>query len=311
MLKNILFVATFFTLSNLEVIAQRNFHISQYMLHQPLFNPASISSYDGVKGALIHRNQWVGFDGAPTVTGLNFTMPIMSTNHHVGATILHDAIGVNSDINIAGQYAYKFRVDKESYLSLGLSAMLRMIRSDFAKVSVNDLGDDIFSGASPTFMTPNFSIGAYYFRDRFYAGFSMPTMLANTITFDQNYGIKTSFKFSELHYNLHAGYGYPINKDLNLNFSTLIKAVSGAPLQADLNIQAVFNKRLGVGLSYRTSKDIVGLLSIQIIKQLRLAYAYDYNMSQIAQFSSGSHEIMLLFDFYEPKIKAGVDIPRF
>lgn len=291
--------------------AQRNFHVSQYMLHQPLINPAAISSYQGINGALVHRSQWVGFDGAPTVSGVSVNSPIASGNNHLGLTVLHDAIGVNKDINISAQYAYKFQVSDNSYFSLGLAGMLRMVQSDYSQISVNDGGDDVFTGATPTFMSPNFSFGMYYFKDKFYVGFSTPTILSNKIMFDQAYKMQTSFDANDLHYNLHAGYKFILSPKVDLNTSTLLKAVSGAPLQADINAQVVFNNRVGVGASYRTSKDIIGLVSVQVIKQLKLAYAYDYNMSDIAQFSSGSHEIMLLFDFYEPKKDATISIPRF
>lgn len=291
--------------------SQRNFHVSQYMLHQPLINPASISSYQGLNGALLHRSQWVGFDGAPIVSGLSVNSPIKSSNNSLGLTVLHDVIGVNRDISISAQYAYKLPVSEKGFFSLGLAGMLRMVQSDYSQLSLNDAGDDVFTGTTPTFTSPNFSFGMYYFQNRFYVGFSSPTILSNKITFDQSYKMETSFDVNDLHYNLHAGYGFVISPKVDLNTSTLLKAVSGAPLQADLNAQVVFSKRIGVGVSYRTSKELIGLVSLQVIKQLKLAYAYDYNMAEIAQFSSGSHEIMLLLDFYEPKKEASIDIPRF
>lgn len=291
--------------------SQRNFHVSQYMLHQPLINPAAISSYQGINGALLNRSQWVGFDGAPTVSGVSLNSPIASGNNHLGLMVMHDAIGVNKDINISAQYAYKFQVSDDSYFSLGLAGMLRMVQSDYSQIDVNDGDDDVFTGSTPTFMSPNFSFGMYYFKDRFYIGASSPTILSNKIRFNEAYKMETSFDASELHYNLHAGYGFILSPKVDLNTSTLLKAVSGAPLQADINAQVVFNKKIGIGASYRTSQDIVGIITLQVIKQLKLAYSYDYNMSEIAQFSSGSHEVMLLLDFYEPKKTAAISIPRF
>ncbi len=309
-MKKLVILAIIVTASSV-VYGQRNFHLSQYMMHQPLINPAAISGYMGLNGALVHRSQWVGFDGAPTTSGISINSPLKGGNNSLGLTVVHDAIGVNTDVDIAAQYAYKFQVSENSFFSLGLSGTLKMFQSDYTQISVNDGGDDVFSGATPTLMSPNFGFGMYYFKNRFYVGFSTPKILANKIEYTGEYKAATSFDINELHYNLHAGYGFPIAKKVDLNTSFLIKSVSGAPLQADLNAQFLFNKKFGIGASYRTSKDIIGLISAKVIPQLQIAYAYDYNMSEIAQFSSGSHEIMLLFDFYEPKKDAKIDIPRF
>ena len=39
------------------------------------------------------------------------------------------------------------------------------------------------------------------------------------------------------------------------------------------------------------------MLEYNITPQLRAGYAYDYTLTDIANYSSGSHEIMLGFDF--------------
>lgn len=295
----------------LSSFSQRNFQLSQYMLHQPFINPASMASYQGLNGALVHRSQWVGFDGAPITQGISVNSPLGKGNNAVGLTIVHDQIGVNRDISISGKYAYKFQVATNQYFSLGLDASLRMLQSNLADATVNDPGDEVFSANTPTFMAPNFSFGMYYFKDRFYIGAALPNILANKIEYNTAYSLTNSFDANQLHYYLHSGYKFILNNSVDLNTSVLLKAVSGAPLQADVNFQFEFNKKFGIGASYRTSKEIIGLVSFSVIKPLKIAYAYDYNMSEIAKFSSGSHEIMLLFDFYQPKVAPIIDVPRF
>lgn len=292
-------------------LSQRSFQLSQYMLHQPFVNPASMASYQGLNGAIVHRSQWVGFDGAPVTQGISVNSPIKDGNNSVGLTIVHDQIGLNRDISISGKYAYKFQVATNQYFSLGLDASIRMLQSNLADATVNDPGDEVFSSNTPTFMAPNFSFGAYYFKNRFYIGAAVPNLLANKIGYTSAYSLTTAFDASELHYYVHSGYKFIVNSNIDLNTSVLLKAVSGAPLQGDINFQFEFNKKFGIGVSYRTSKEIIGLVSFSVIKPLKIAYAYDYNMSETAQFSTGSHEIMLLFDFYQPKIAPIIDLPRF
>ena len=90
--------------------AQDQFSLSQYMLHQPFMNPASISSYGNVNGALLYKKQWVSLEGAPEVQAFSINSPFKKgSNNHVGLTVIHDKIGVNNNYNIAATYAYGFK----------------------------------------------------------------------------------------------------------------------------------------------------------------------------------------------------------
>jgi hypothetical protein len=52
-----------------------------------------------------------------------------------------------------------------------------------------------------------------------------------------------------------------------------------------------------VGASYRSGDAIVGIFEYQVDRKLRIGYSYDYTLSELKSYSSGSHEIMLGYDF--------------
>jgi len=55
---------------------------------------------------------------------------------------------------------------------------------------------------------------------------------------------------------------------------------------------------------------VSGLFNIRILPNLRIGYAYDYTLSNLGRFNSGSHEVFLLFDI--SKLTRGFDkSPRF
>jgi type IX secretion system PorP/SprF family membrane protein len=65
----------------------------------------------------------------------------------------------------------------------------------------------------------------------------------------------------------------------------------------DVNLNAHFNDRFWVGVSYRNEDAIVGLLGLNITEKLRLGYSYDFTTSDVKDYSDGTHEIMLGYCF--------------
>ncbi|MEM1002814.1 MAG: type IX secretion system membrane protein PorP/SprF, partial [Bacteroidota bacterium] len=88
-----------------------------------------------------------------------------------------------------------------------------------------------------------------------------------------------------------------------------LKSAFNAPTSLDLNCNSRFNGFLELGVSYRTDDAISALANIQITRNLRIGYAFDYITSEINPFASSSSEIILLLDIL-PKDKR-IKSPRF
>ncbi len=290
---------------------QNQFNVSQYMLHHTFINPAAAGNSNALNGAMFYRNQWTGMSGAPATMGINLNKPLGSGKATVGGTIMHDKIGVNKNFEFSGLFAYRLKVGLNKYLNFGLSATVSMIQSNLAGVETIQENDPVFSANTPTFTMPNSKFGIYYFTPKFYVGFAIPNLLENKIVYDNAYKGKTSFNPENLHYYLQAGYSIALSDKWDLNPSTLIKQVSGAPMQIDLNAQVVYNKKVGGGFSFRTSKELIGLINFQITPMFKLAYAYDFNWGQLGSYSRGSHEIMLIFQHLQLSSRPVIETPRF
>ncbi len=291
--------------------AQDYFLMSQYMMHQPFVNPAAIGSYGTLNGAGLYRQQWVGLDGAPSIQAINVNAPLNGTNGNAGFSVIRDKIGVNDKIDLSGSYAYNITLNSKSKLALGLSAMAVLNQSRFSQTEVNDSNDPLFANDTKVHVLPNFQYGMYYYTNKMYVGVSLPKLLVNSVTADSTGdNASTSFDFKQMHYYINAGYKINLNSNLDLNLSTMLKQISGAPFQFDLNAQVVYKKKIGIGVSYRSSKDLVGLISYQMTDALKLAYSYDFSMSKLSAYHGGSHEIMLLFQMAH-KESLLIEPPRF
>ena len=277
--------------------AQNQFHIGQYAVHQPFLNPASIGTFGEINMALVYKNQWVGFEGAPHLGGFNYNMPLnKKQTHFIGVTTIMDKVGVNTSTEIAASYAYKIKTGDKSRLIFGLSSSLNLVKADLDQIVTTDANDPLYTSNSPVFALPNFKFGSYFYRNSFYVGFVMPNILQNRVV-EVNGGPKGEVKFNakNIHYYLHGGYKWTIKEKHNVIFSTLFKQVSGSPLQIDFNINTMFKDRFGVGVSYRTSNELMANIQIYVVPQLLLSYGYEYGFSALNDFYSGTHEVMLVY----------------
>ncbi|MEX1001140.1 MAG: PorP/SprF family type IX secretion system membrane protein [Crocinitomicaceae bacterium] len=280
-----------------SAMSQNQFHIGQYAIHQPFINPASIGSFDEINMALVYKNQWVGFDGAPHLGGFNYNMPLgKKRKHFIGLNTIMDQIGINTSTEISATYAYKVKTGDKSRLIFGLSTSLNLIKADLAEISTIDANDPLYTSNSPTFALPNFKFGSYFFRENFYVGFVMPNILENkVIEYNGNPKGEARFNLKNIHLYLHGGYKWRIKDKHNVVFSSLIKEVSGSPLQIDFNINTMFKDRFGFGLSYRSSNELMANIQIYIVPELLLSYGYEYGFSALNNFYSGTHEVMMIY----------------
>ncbi|MCB9187196.1 MAG: type IX secretion system membrane protein PorP/SprF [Flavobacteriales bacterium] len=290
---------------------QQQLHLSQYTLHQPFLNPASTAMSEYMNGALVYRHQWTGFDGAPKVAGVNFNVPFKKRRNFLGVTVFNDKIGVNNRTDISATYAHRLPLGQKSSLAFGLSATVALLKSNLSQVETTDDGDPVFTSDTKTFAAPDFKFGINFFMKRFYFGFALPRFLNNQITYNQGYSNDIGFDYKTLHYHLHTGYKFRLSDKFDLQTAALVKMVVGAPVQFDVSAMAEYNNLIALGAAYRSQQIMVAMANVRITKYLRLGYAYDYNFTKLRQVSTGSHEIMLVFNLVKTTQPVTIDAPRF
>ncbi len=293
--------------------AQLANEVNQYMVYQPMVNYAASSSYQTINGAVYYRNQWVGFNGAPVGYGGSVSVPLPKKNITLGISVLRDKIGVRTNDALDLNVAYKFKINRKSAISFSLSPQARFLTGNLDEVVTTDLQDPNFSNVYKSGVIPNFKFGAYYFRSNFYVGAAIPGMLKNEVDIISGATkVSTTFEMDKLNWFLHSGYLYNINKKNDVSLSVLMKEGAGASLHMEANAMwLLMEKKFGIGASYRTSKDIVGILNFQFLEQWRLSYAYQYSFGTISNYQSGSHEVMLIFELASKRNYVKLNAPRF
>lgn len=273
--------------------AQQDPQFTQFMADRLSINPAFAGSKDAICATLMYRNQWAGFDGAPTTMLFNGHAPIRSIRSGVGLTFFNDNIGqLNTNI-LRAHYAYHLRVGS-SFLNVGASIGMynSSIGTNWQPITQEDNAIP-YTGQSNTKFDA--SLGVYFHRPgQFYAGLSS-THLSEGDMEDVNIAIAR-------HYYLMGGYIFDVHPSINLNPNVLVKS-DIASTQYDINLNAEYhtgNKMIWLGVTYRTVDAIAPQLGYQHQfgkNTLRVGYSYDVTTSELSNYSNGSHEISVNFCF--------------
>ena len=282
-------------------MAQQDAQYTQYMYNTIAVNPAYAGSRGVLSIAALHRSQWVGLDGAPTTQTLNVHTPV-SEKVGLGLSIVNDEIGngTNQDTYFDAVFSYTVPVSETGKLSFGVKAGGHFLNIDFNQLRNFDPSTAPSNQVNiDKKFSPNFGAGIYYHTEKFYAGLSVPNFL-QTEHFDGSGNSSSYLAQERMNWYLISGYVFEINPDLKLKPAILFKAVEGAPLQADLSVSALLNKKFSLGLAYRWDAALNALFGIQINEKLMLGLAYDREITELGNtaFNNGSFEIFLRFEFF-------------
>lgn len=286
--------------------AQFEPQFTQYMYNEMFINPAYAGSREHMALTALYRNQWVGIDGAPKTQTFSAHTPLRNEKIGVGLSILHEEIGVTQDFSAFGTYAYRIPTQKGSF-AMAISGGIIHHQEQLLELKTQDQGDQSFMG-TPQLTVPNMGFGTYLSTRNYYVGLSIPRMLENKV--DATTGkSENKINIPYWHYYLMGGYVFKLNESLKMKTTCMVKAVSGAPVVADLGAHILLSEVIWLGGSYRTSDSWAAIVQIQMNKQMRLGYSYDYTLTDLNQYNSGTHEITLGYDFSFNKNK--VVTPRY
>ena len=279
---------------SLEVCSQQDSQYTQYIYNTMSVNSAYTGQRDVLSYTGLYRTQWVGIDGAPKTLTFGIHSPLKNENLGMGISIVSDQLGPIREDYINLNFSYTIRLNRSTELSFGLKGGLHNLSSDFSRGN-SFQNTDVAFNENISLFSPTIGAGLYLHSTRGYLGLSAP----NFLTTEHYNDYKESLASERLHLFLIGGYVFNIDNDIKLKPAFLIKAVSGAPLIADLSINAMFNNRFVFGLAYRWDDSLSGLTGLQVNKTLFIGYAYDYNTSIGNKYTGGTHEVMLRFELQQ------------
>lgn len=280
---------------------------TQYMFNTLAINPAYAGSRELLSATLLHRSQWVGFEGAPVTQTLTAHTPLKNNKLALGFSITNDKIGPIHEPGFYADVAYRLNFEK-SKLSFGIKGGVSLFQADYNSLELINSSDQLFSSDIAGVLLPNVGFGIYYYSDKYYLGFSTPRMLKNEMKNDLTVNTQQT-PTQELHYFLTGGYVFNINEDLKFLPSILMKTTVTSPISTDINANFLIFDQFMFGAMYRIGDSFGTILQYQFNDQFKAGYAFDLTTSELGSYNSGTHEIMVSYDFGYNKIK--VKSPRY
>ncbi|MDM1045840.1 type IX secretion system membrane protein PorP/SprF [Myroides sp. 1354] len=281
-------------LSMHQAFSQQDPQYTQYMYNPAVINPAYAGSVNNLQIFGLYRTQWVGLEGAPKTAYLSATTPLTDNGLGLGVHFKNDHLGVMDENSLSIDLAYSVDLNHQYKLSFGLKGAGSLLDVDYDKLYIYDSTDPISESNIKNKFSGNVGAGVYLYSDKAYVGLSVPMILSSNIYNANDYKVMKE----KTHFYVMGGYVFDINRDIQFKPATLVKVMTGAPLQVDVTANFLFYNRFTLGAAYRWDASVSGLAGFQITDGLFVGYTYDADTSKLSKYNSGSHEIFMKFELF-------------
>ncbi|MDR2907790.1 MAG: PorP/SprF family type IX secretion system membrane protein [Bacteroidales bacterium] len=295
---------------------------SQQHLTRLNINPATTGNTAYANAYLFARQQWIGFEGAPSTQMLAAQAYFKDYKSGVGLSVLNDRIGRHNLLDVLLNYAYHVPVGDEKYVALGLGAGIA--NRKMQSVSFIDPEEDPFvvdANNAKAKTRLDLNVGLAYISPKFTMGFSATHLNSIFMGADDWYKLP-----------LHI-YGFmegTFGKDIQVSPRAQIRSefqfkshpsdtlalMDRVSMQYDLGASVSIKDVMWFGFAFRNVNTFVGMFGINLGQNLRLSYAYDFTLSfynrQDKYFKTyGSHELVLHYKMRIAEMEDAEQEPRF
>lgn len=251
-----------------------------------MYNPASIAQSDHIEGFISAREQWTGFEDAPSTQSLAVSNYFEKWGFGLGLTAINDNIGVESYQNIKAKYVFHAWLADDNYISLGVGAGVLMKTFSSAGLIFEEQNDEHITDGDLKKSRFDVDLGFEWQVKSFFMGFS-----ANHIT--KNSDDPEVLQMPRHHYG-YVGFKLKASEEISFIPSLTVMNVENITNYTGEVIMN-YNDQFWFGLGYRAEDALILSTRLALVENLVLAYSYDMGAGELRSYREGSHEIMLQF----------------
>jgi type IX secretion system PorP/SprF family membrane protein len=287
---------------------------TQYYQNMFMVNPAATGAENYIDVKSGYRQQWSGISNAPNTLFASATGNLNSLkqgdqrlrtsddfsgssstiqNHGFGVSFVSDRFGMMSQTLAMLSYAQHYKLTQRINFSAGLTVGFAGVNFDGGGLSVNQGNDNTFdrfvaNGANSNFLDGRFGLMVY--SEQFFAGYSVNHLFEDAVRLGGN-EIGT---FYQREHNFMGGIKLSSQNELwDVMPGVLVRTIPGVTTMVDANVRVKYNQMFWAGVSYRGGESFGGAAGIMLSNTFNFSYSYDFATTQVRQFSTGSHELVL------------------
>lgn len=275
-----------------HVSAQQDAFYQQYWKIEPEWCPAAVGRTPQLAINAAIQTHAMGFEdaGATMFAGTDMAFQMGKTRHGVGAYFYNDTFGLFSQMTIAAQYAYHFKL-WGGVFSIGAEADLLSDKIKGSDVVLNDPNDPAFPSTDIDGTGFDVATGLYYQRKNLGIGLSAKNLLATTVTM----GETNKFERKRL-FNLSSSYNIKLKSPLYTITPSVMFRTDLAEYRADITcrMKYEYEKRCMYGGVNYAPMHSVALFFGGTLHGIDLCYSYEANTEGVGMLA-GQHEITIAY----------------
>ncbi|WP_164847858.1 PorP/SprF family type IX secretion system membrane protein [Sandaracinomonas limnophila] len=278
-----------------ESKAQIETMYNMYRFNPQILNPVQAGSTEHSEVIFLHRNQWVGIEGAPKTYSLTGNIK-WGQKKGIGLVGMVDEVGPMRATVLSGDFAYHTKLNEKWRLSGGIRLSAANVMLNFSQLRLTNSSDPLFQGDRSTGIQPNAGFGIRINKgDGAFISFAMPRL--GKYNFGQYNGAFKDVNYMYLNAGTRVKLGGEITTKqgdvvsrVTLYPSVMARVAVDVPVSWDVNLQANLKGKLDVGVSYRREDSWGFRAGIQATKKYYLTYVFEKPISDLAKVTSQTHE---------------------
>jgi len=300
---------------------QQDIQFSQTLSNPYLFNPAAGGMSNVTELNLGFRSQWLNVEGKPVTYYASGQSQIrfgksgasvldefntekksmyatpqrtIGRKHILGGKVVSDLIGPFNKTSVMGSYAIHLPLTQKVNMGLGIGLGWSSFSINESKVSLIKQADQAYLSYLGQSNRQNFvdvNTGIVFYNDHFFLGLSGSQFLKNKARFQDS---ETHSSF-ERHYYVVGSYRFDLMTKYAIEPVVILKSTTSSPMSYDAGVRFHYQRMGWLSLSYRNNSAICAGFGVNLLKQFRVAYAFEFGLAGQRAFGAGAHEIQLGF----------------
>lgn len=295
-MKKILFAGVFCFASFLGNAQQLHF-TSQYMQHNPMYNPGAAGiAQKNLVGASF-RSMWASFPGNPKTYMLYGDFNLEKLNAGISSYIYRDETGPTSRTGIQLAYSYHIKMRNPNHrLGLGLELRGLQYAIDRSKLS-QSLGTDPALAGAENKIGIDAGAGVYFTNSKLSVGVAVSQLIQSKLQLADVPNASTGGKLYR-HYNATASYRFNAGGDIFLIPNAMVRVIENSPSEFEFGTMLDYDDKVWWAINWRIEQSWSLQAGFKLMKKLGLSYSYDFYQAPISIYTdgSGAHELGLRFE---------------